>query len=575
MVGHVNMMDDVLISHLPASILRSSLRTMISQGFTAQTVFVEHVRKRLLESPPPLIPPCELFGGDRPRHSEFLTSTRCLFSSKLAIESFPYLTHFVKAIPESQARWIADDPLDVSLQSACGDIVQAVQALKESQPNLTQEHGSSLIQLQSALDGCETYCSSSVPPLPYPFRRAQRQVEDLLSLKFPDRNGNGSACSLAEDSGISFSSRPSRNDIGANVLELTTIDSAQVEKLEYTNLGTVKMPRLITGLWQLSSPAWGSASSEKQNEALAQLVKAGLVAADMADHYGDAELIYGAFRNGVPEHVSQQLVVATKWCVFRPLGKPVTAQLVLEAVMERYRRVGGKLEMLQVLPLYRDKEYLKVLLELVKLTGSHPNIVSEIGVCNFDSRHLEEACTFLLNKTGKLGIVSNQVQFSMIDSRPLLHMSTVCRKYGIQLLTYGSFCGGFLSHKWLGRAAPDIYSETPQLTPSQRKYFDMILLWGTWADFQRLLWTLKEIADKHNVEISNVATRWVLDRPEVGAVIVGTRLGVSSNAHSNVKVFSFALDEEDKARLEELQLEKRAEAVFGKLGDCGHEYQKA
>ncbi|KAF9265955.1 aldo/keto reductase [Marasmius fiardii PR-910] len=567
-------MDDVLISHLPAPILRSSLRTMISQGLAAQAVFVEHVRKRLLESPPPLTPPKELFGGNIPRHSEFLTMTRCLFSSKLAFESFPYLTHFVRAIPESQARWKADDSLDLSFQDACGDIVQAVQALKESQPNLTNEHYSSLVQLQVALDGCEAYCASSTPPLPYPFRRAQRQVEDLLSLKFPGRQG---AIDSA-NSGISLSLRPSRNNIGPNHLKLptVTIDSVQFEKLEFSNLGTVNIPRLINGLWQLSSPAWGSASSEKQNEALSHLVKAGLVAADMADHYGDAELIYGAFRNGLPQHVSQQMVVATKWCVFRPLGKPVTAQLVLEAVMERYRRVGGRLELLQFHWYdYRDKEYLQVLLELVKLTKSHPYIVSEIGLCNFDAKHTEEACAFLLNRTGKAGIVSNQVQFSLVDGRPLLHLTNVCRKYGIKLLTYGSFCGGFLSDKWLGRAAPDIYFETPQLTPSQRKYFDMILLWGTWEDFQCLLRILKEIADKHDVEISNVATRWILDHIEVGAVIVGTRLGVSCNVQSNVKVFSFALDEEDKARLKVLRLEERVEAVFGRIGDCGHEYQKA
>ncbi|KAL0577669.1 hypothetical protein V5O48_004317 [Marasmius crinis-equi] len=557
MVGHVNMMDDVLISHLPASILRSSLRAIISQGLTTQAVFVEHVRGRLRESPPPLIPPQELFGGDYPRHYEFLTSTRCLFSSKLAIESLPYsLTHFVKAIPEAHARWAADDPLDTSFQAACGDIVQAVQALKESHPSLTIEHLGSLMELQSALDGCETYCSSTL--LPYPFRRAQRQVDDLLFLRFPDLSTRSSGISPKDVYHLNL-----------------TIDSAQVDKLEYTNLGTVKIPRLVNGLWQLSSPAWGSASSERQNEALSHLVRAGLVAADMADHYGDAELIYGAFRNALPEDISQRVVAATKWCVFRPLDKPVTAQLVLEAVTERHRRAGGRLELLQFHWYdYRDKEYLRVLLELVKLTESHPYLVSEIGLCNFDSKHTEEACAFLLERTGKVGIVSNQIQFSLIDGRPIINMARVCRKYGLKLLTYGSFCGGFLAQKWLGRAAPDIYSEITRLTPSQRKYFDMISLWGSWEDFQYLLRTLDEIAAKHSVEISNVATRWVLDRHEVGAVIVGTRLGVSSNIESNIKVFSFTLDEEDMAKLEKHELAKRAEAVYSKIGDCGHEYQR-
>lgn len=51
-------------------------------------------------------------------------------------------------------------------------------------------------------------------------------------------------------------------------------------------MGPFEMPRLFNGLWQISSPAWGSGSAEAQEAALTQLVvEAGLSAADMADHY--------------------------------------------------------------------------------------------------------------------------------------------------------------------------------------------------------------------------------------------------------------------------------------------------
>ena len=101
----------------------------------------------------------------------------------------------------------------------------------------------------------------------------------------------------------------------------------------------------------------------------------------------------------------------------------------------------------------------------------------------------------------------------------------------------------------------------------------MILNWGTWPEFQNLLRSLKHIADKHQVEISNVAARWVLDNPEVGSVIVGTRLGVSNNSESNLKVFSFKLDETDNRQLELIALGARTETMYEKLGDCGHEYR--
>lgn len=46
--------------------------------------------------------------------------------------------------------------------------------------------------------------------------------------------------------------------------------------------------------------------------------------------------------------------------------------------------------------------------------------------------------------------------------------------------------------------------------------------WGDWALFQELLTVLRSIGDRHRgVSIANVATRWVLDQPGVGAVIIG------------------------------------------------------
>lgn len=49
--------------------------------------------------------------------------------------------------------------------------------------------------------------------------------------------------------------------------------------------------------------------------------------------------------------------------------------------------------------------------------------------------------------------------------------------------------------------------------------------WGDWDLFQALLRTLRSIADRYDsLSIANVAMRWVLDHPFVGAVIIGTIL---------------------------------------------------
>ncbi|KAI1649023.1 aldo/keto reductase [Daldinia loculata] len=564
MAGHVNMMDDCLISNLPPATLRSALRLLVSQGATTQQPFVEHIRARFYENPPRFEDPEKLFPGDdivSEACLTYLAQTRCIFSCKLPQESFPYLRHFAEAIPRARVRWTKDGELVMLLAKFDGDVVQAVQALKESCPEPTPKLLGLINGLLAGLGNCRQYCEGLHPALSFPFIRATRQLYDVLAILFPQYMR-----------AVNTVKQP----------ELTVSNTAvKRHVIENFQLGPFDMPRLFNGLWQLSSPSWGSGTAQSQEAALLHAVECGLTATDMADHYGDAELIYGDFRSKLAPEIRDMVYAATKWCIFSPIPKPVTTSFVLNAVRERCRRLGGRVELLQFHWYdYEDKAYLYILLELVYITKSHPELVSAIGLCNFDSEHVGESCKHLIAETGSVGIVSNQVQFSLVDARPLQRMTQVCDQYGLKLLTYGSFtqqCGGFLSERWLHQPAPDIYLESNKLTPSQRKYFDMILSWGTWDDFQVLLERLSKVALKHGASLTNVATRWVLQQPAVGAVIVGTRLGVSDNVDENLKVFELELDDNDMYSINKIALGSSREkmiALFDRLGDCGNEYRK-
>lgn len=91
------------------------------------------------------------------------------------------------------------------------------------------------------------------------------------------------------------------------------------------------------------------------------------------------------------------------------------------------------------------------------------------------------------------------------------------------------------------------------------QYFDMVQTWGSWPEFQALLETLSSLAEKHGegISLTNVASRWVLRQPAVGAVIVGNRLGVSSHAIENLNVFKFELDKDDMAAIDNVALGER------------------
>lgn len=138
-----------------------------------------------------------------------------------------------------------------------------------------------------------------------------------------------------------------------------------------------------------------------------------------------------------------------------------------------------------------------------------------------------------------VSLATMQVQYSAIDNRPEKGLTDLCAEHGIHLLCYGTVAGGFLSEQWLGEAEP----LPPFDNRSQVKYRLMIDEFGSWMLFQELLRMLKTIADKHHTTLTNVATRFILQRPQVGAAIIGARTAV--HLKENLGVFNFSLDEED------------------------------
>jgi aryl-alcohol dehydrogenase-like predicted oxidoreductase len=143
-------------------------------------------------------------------------------------------------------------------------------------------------------------------------------------------------------------------------------------------------------------------------------------------------------------------------------------------------------------------------------------------------------------------LIAMQVQYSLLDARPEDGMVDLCRAHDVHLLCYGSVAGGFLSDVWLGKPEPRPPFENRSLT----KYKLVIDDFGGWDLFQRLLRALRCIADRHETDIATVASRAVLERPQVAAVIVGAR----SQAHlaANLRILEISLSPADHADIEEV-----------------------
>ena len=265
--------------------------------------------------------------------------------------------------------------------------------------------------------------------------------------------------------------------------------------------------RLLNGMWQVSG-AHGNIEAEAAVQSMFTYLDSGLTTWDLADHYGPAEDFIGEFRRRLTssrgEEALSGIQTFTKWV---PRPGPMTEKVVEANVDLSLRRMD--VESLDLLQFhwweYQDENYLQAMANLSQLRSSGK--IKHLGLTNFDTEHLKR-----IVEQG-FDVVSNQVQFSLIDRRPEVQMVQYCQEHDIRILAYGTLCGGLLSENYLSQPEP---THRALNTASLGKYKQMIDLWGGWDLFQELLVTLKSIADKHEVSVANVATPLRLGPPSCG-----------------------------------------------------------
>jgi aryl-alcohol dehydrogenase-like predicted oxidoreductase len=330
---------------------------------------------------------------------------------------------------------------------------------------------------------------------------------------------------------------------------------------------SLRICRLLNGLWQLSG-AHGPINPPTALPDMFMYHDAGFTTWDLADHYGPAEDFIATFRRGIAHRDGEaglaNIQAFTKWV---PRPGPMTRPVVEAAINTSLRRMEVRtLDMLQFHWWeYGDLRYLNALEHLADLQAAGK--IRYLALTNFDTEHMA-----VILKHG-VRIVSNQVQFSVVDCRPDVRMVEFCAANDIWLLAYGTLCGGLLSEKYLRQPEPRPGALN---TPSLRKYKQMIDAWGGWALFQDLLAALDGIARRHSTperafSIANVAARYILDKPRVAGVIIGARLGLAEHRADNAAAFDLVLDAQDHAAI--ATIDARAADLFRLIGDCGDEYR--
>jgi aryl-alcohol dehydrogenase-like predicted oxidoreductase len=134
-----------------------------------------------------------------------------------------------------------------------------------------------------------------------------------------------------------------------------------------------------------------------------------------------------------------------------------------------------------------------------------------------------------------------QLQYSLLDERPRNGMLELCRAQNIAVICYGTVAGGFLSERWLGLPAPGAELTNRSLI----KYKLIIEDLGGWDMFQALLRTLERIAAQQGCDIATVASRLMLDREGVAAIIVGATNTSHLAAHRRLAEVRLTPDQVD------------------------------
>jgi aryl-alcohol dehydrogenase-like predicted oxidoreductase len=327
----------------------------------------------------------------------------------------------------------------------------------------------------------------------------------------------------------------------------------RVERIELAP--GLSISRVLTGLWQIADMERGGAmvDLEATAQAMRPYVNAGITSFDMADHYGSAEVVCGAYRASQESEEAQFL---TKWV---PEPGPVTSEGVRFAVERALRRL--RTDVLDLLQFhawsYADPGWLDCLFQLQELRDE--GLIRHLGLTNVDAAHLSMAL-----ESG-IEVVSNQISYSLLDSRARGDMAELCERRGVGILAFGTLAGGFLTERWVGAEEP---GDRELETWSQMKYKRFIDAAGGWVRFQSLLEVVRSVAERHGVSMATVAVRTVLDRPAVAGVIVGARLGERNHVDDTLRVFDLDLDEGSRAEIDE------ASALMAPIpGGCGDEYR--
>lgn len=304
--------------------------------------------------------------------------------------------------------------------------------------------------------------------------------------------------------------------------------------MEYRQLGTtpVSISRIGFGGGPAGGYDYGPVDEAEWKSAVHIALDSGVNFFDVANIYG-----LGRVERLLSEALGERrrdVVIATKcglvWDQHRKVHRDLSRNAILQSLEASLRRLR-----VDTIPLYQihwpdPATPIDETMEALALCRQQGKF-QFLGVSNFPLDLMREAHEIL-------PIVSQQVAFNLLRREPEGEMFSWCASSQVSILAHSGLAQGLLAgRRTIGGIvdSSDVRSKSPYFSEDDRR------------EKQGLLDAIRLVSEKIDRPMSAVSIRWVLDNPEVDAVLVGIK--TRQQLTENLRAIGWQLSPEERENL--------------------------
>jgi aryl-alcohol dehydrogenase-like predicted oxidoreductase len=271
----------------------------------------------------------------------------------------------------------------------------------------------------------------------------------------------------------------------------------------------IRMSRIGLGTWAMGGWMWGGADDEASIATIHRALDQGITLIDTAPAYGQghSEEVVGRALSGKRDGVVIATKVALAWDDQLNIRRDASRARIMQEIEDSLRRLQtDRIDIYQVhwpdpaTPIEETADAMRRLFEAGKIRA--------IGVSNFSTEQMER-----FRAVAPLHTI--QPPYNLFEREAERDVLPYAVEHHLTALTYGVLCRGLLSGRMNESTAftgDDLRRDDPKFTQPR------------FGQYLRAVDRLDRLAQQRfGKRVIDLAIRWALDRPGVGAVLWGAR----------------------------------------------------